>query len=107
MSVRTNMIYFTFDDGDRFYLYRENQFKTLDSPFDTAEEMLDAIISGEQSVHLFAKNNEVFEEGSGWIGCRDFIRKHPNGSYKEPFATSISRVNANYLDVKSGHTGQE
>ena len=25
---------------------------------------------------------------------------------KEPFAPSISRVNANYLDVKSGHTGQ-
>lgn len=30
------MIYFTFDDGDRFYLYRDNQFKTLDSPFDSA-----------------------------------------------------------------------
>lgn len=69
--------------------------------------MLDAITSGEQSVHLFASINEVFEEGSGWIGYRDFIRKHPNDSYKEPFATSISRVNANYLDVKSGHTGQE
>lgn len=46
-SVRTNMIYFTFDDGDRFYLYRENQFKTLDSPFGSAEEMLDTITSGE------------------------------------------------------------
>lgn len=100
------MIYFTFDDGDRFYLYRDNQFKTLDSPFDSAEEMLDAITSGEQSVHLFASINEVFEEGSGWIGCRDFIRKHPNDSYKELFAPSISRVNANYLDVKAGTRGR-
>ena len=49
MSVRTNMIYFTFDEGDRFYLHRENQFKTLDSPFYSAEEMLDAII-GKDSV---------------------------------------------------------
>lgn len=47
MSVRSNMIYFTFDDSDRFYLYRENQFKMLDSPFDSAEEMLDTITSGE------------------------------------------------------------
>lgn len=90
MSVRTNMTSFTFDDDDRFYLYRENQFKTLDSPFGSAEEMLDAIISGEQSVHLFANINEVFEEGSRWIDYRNFIRKHPNDSYKEPFAPSIS-----------------
>lgn len=69
--------------------------------------MLDAITSGEQSVHLFASINEVFEEGSRWIDYRNFIRKHPNDSYKELFAPSISRVNANYLDVKSGYTGQE
>lgn len=44
MSVHTNMIYFTLYDGDRFYLYRGNRFKMLDSPFDSAEEMIDAII---------------------------------------------------------------
>ena len=47
---------------------------------DYLKDKILAIPSDEQSVHLFASINEVFEEGSVWIGYRDLIRKHTNDS---------------------------
>lgn len=48
----------------------------------------------------------MFEEGSGWVGYCDFLKKYPNDSYTDPYTPCISRVNANFVDVKTGRHGQ-
>lgn len=64
------------------------------------------ISKNRRSTALFASINELYVQGEGWMEPEKFLKAYPNDAYHDPHSPVVEKVNANYMEIEKGWTGQ-